>query len=201
MNNDTTSIMDLPTDPTGGGGGSNIKISASEVPGSGQGFSGGQGQPAFNLDQNTINQIVNGLQQASSTGATQLPSRDIPMNTNNISADPQVQVNYIPPVQSQRDDYIKGYEDGPDMVSDYNRSASQNESLDDLYSEIQTPMLLAVMYFLFQLPIFRRQLFRYFPVLFSTDGNFNINGYIFSSILFGLMFYLMNKTTTHFGQF
>ena len=166
MNNDTTSIMDLPTDPTGGGGGSNIKISASEVPGSGQGFSGGQGQPAFNLDQNTINQIVNGLQQASSTGATQLPSRDIPMNTNNISADPQVQVNYIPPVQSQRDDYIKGYEDGPDMVSDYNRSASQNESLDDLYSEIQTPMLLAVMYFLFQLPIFRRQLFRYFPVLF-----------------------------------
>ncbi len=201
MNNDTTSIMDLPTDPTGGGGGSNIKISASEVPGSGQGFSGGQGQPAFNLDQNTINQIVNGLQQASSTGATQLPSRDIPMNTNNISADPQVQVNYIPPVQSQRDDYIKGYEEGPDMVSEYNRSASRNESLDDLYSEIQTPMLLAVMYFLFQLPIFRRQLFRYFPVLFSTDGNFNINGYIFSSILFGLMFYLMNKTTTHFGQF
>jgi hypothetical protein len=193
--------MDLPTDPTGGGGGSNIKISASEVPGSGQGFSGGQGQPAFNLDQNTINQIVNGLQQASSTGATQLPSRDIPMNTNNISADPQVQVNYIPPVQSQRDDYIKGYEEGPDMVSEYNRSASRNESLDDLYSEIQTPMLLAVMYFLFQLPIFRRQLFRYFPVLFSTDGNFNINGYIFSSILFGLMFYLMNKTTTHFGQF
>lgn len=198
MNSDTTSIMDLPTDPTGGGGGSNIKISASEVQ---QGFSGGQGQPAFNLDQNTINQIVNGLQQASSTGATQLPSRDIPMNTNNISADPQVQVNYIPPVQSQRDDYIKGYEEGPDMVSEYNRSASRNESLDDLYSEIQTPMLLAVMYFLFQLPIFRRQLFRYFPVLFSTDGNFNINGYIFSSILFGLMFYLMNKTTTHFGQF
>jgi hypothetical protein len=194
MNNDTTSIMDLPTDPTGGGGGSNIKISASEVPGP------NQGQPAFNLDQNTINQIVNGLQQASSTGATQLPSRDIPMITSNINADPQVQVNYIPQ-QATREDYIKGYEEGPDMVSDYNRKASRNESLDDLYSEIQTPILLAVMYFLFQLPVFRRQLFRYFPVLFSTDGNFNINGYIFSSILFGLMFYLMNKTTTHFGQF
>ena len=184
MNNDTTSIMDLPTDPTGGGGGSNIKISASEMQ--------GQGQPAFNLDQNTINQIVNGLQQASSTGATQLPSRDIPMNTNNIAADPQVQANYIPQ-QAQREDYIKDYEQGPDMVSEYNRKASRNDALDNLYNEIQTPMLIAVLFFLFQLPVFRRQLFKYFPVLFSTDGNFNINGYMFSSILFGLMFYLMNK--------
>ena len=188
---DTTNIMDLPTDPTGGGGGSNIRINASEAPSSGAGI---------NLDQNTINQIVNGLQQASTAGATQLPSRDIPMNTNNLSADPNVQVNYIPP-QPQRDDYIKGYEEGPDMISEYNRTASRNESLDDLYSEIQTPMLLAVMYFLFQLPVFRRQLFKYFPILFSTDGNFNINGYLFSSVLFGLMFYLMNKTTNHFGQF
>jgi len=189
---DTTNIMDLPTDPTGGGGGSNIRINASEAPSSGAGI---------NLDQNTINQIVNGLQQASTAGATQLPSRDIPMNTNNISTDPNVQVNYIPPVQSQRDDYIKEYQQGPDMISEYNRTSSRNDSLDDLYSEIQTPMLLAVMYFLFQLPVFRRQLFKYFPVLFSTDGNFNINGYLFSSVLFGLMFYLMNKTTTHFGQF
>ena len=182
MNSDTTSIMDLPTDPTGGGA-SNIKISATEM----------QGQPAFNLDQNTINQIVNGLQQASTAGATQLPSRDIPMNMNNINSDPQVQPNYIPPVQSQRDDYIAGYEQGPEMVSEYNRTASRNDALDNLYNEIQTPMLIAVLFFLFQLPIFRRVLFKYFPVLFSTDGNFNINGYLFSSILFGLMFYLMNK--------
>lgn len=191
MNNDTTNIMDLPTDPTGGGGGSNIRINASEAPSSGAGI---------NLDQNTINQIVNGLQQASTAGATQLPSRDIPMITSNINADPQVQVNYIPQ-QATREDYIKGYEEGPDMVSEYNRTASRNDSLDDLYGEIQTPMLLAVMYFLFQLPVFRRQLFKYLPILFSTDGNFNINGYLFSSVLFGLMFYLMNKTTNHFGQF
>jgi hypothetical protein len=182
MNNGTTSIMDLPTDPTGGGA-SNIKISATEL----------QGQPAFNLDQNTINQIVNGLQQASSTGATQLPSRDIPMNTNTINADPQVQPNYIPPIQPQREDYIKDYEQGHDMVGEYNRISSRNDALDNLYNEIQTPVLLGVLFFLFQLPVFRRQLFKYFPVLFSTDGNFNINGYLFSSILFGLMFYLMNK--------
>ena len=191
MSNDTTSIMDLPTDPSGGGGGSNIKISASEIPGS------GQGQPAFNLDQNTINQIVNGLQQASSSGATQLPSRDIPMITSNINADPQVQVNYIPS-QPHKEDYINGYEQGHDMVSEYNRKASRNDALDDLYNEIQTPMLLAVMYFLFQLPVFRRQLFKYLPILFSTDGNFNINGYIFSSILFGIMFYFMNKVENLF---
>jgi hypothetical protein len=183
---DTTNIMDLPTDPTGGGG-SNIKISANEV------------QGTYNLDQTTINQIVNGLQQASSAGATQLPSRDIPMNTNNINADPQVQVNYIPPQRPQEDYTFE--QSTTEMINEYNRKENKAESLDDLYNEIQTPLLLAVIYFLFQLPIFRKQLFKYFPILFSTDGNYNINGYLFSSILFGLMFYLLNKTTTTFSTF
>ena len=119
------------------------------------------------------------------------------MITSNINADPQVQVNYIPS-QPHKEDYINGYEQGHDMVSEYNRKASRNDALDDLYNEIQTPMLLAVMYFLFQLPVFRRQLFKYLPILFSTDGNFNINGYIFSSILFGIMFYFMNKVENLF---
>ena len=157
-----------------------------------------QGQtPNFSLDQTTISQIVSGLQQAAVSGATQLPSRDIPMNTSGHSNDAQVQPNYVP-MHEREADYIKDYEQTSDMIDSYNRNVNRSNSLDEMYNEIQTPLLLAVLYFLFQLPFFRRFLFSYFPVLFSNDGNFNINGFVFSSVLFGLLFYLLNRVTDHF---
>jgi len=196
---DTTSILDLPTDPVGGGNVSNnIVMTASEPAPQQQATQSGSG---LALDQSTISQIINGIQQASITGATQLPSRDIPMNTNNISADPQVQPNYVPPPPQMHSDYIKNYEQTSDMVDKYNKNAQRVNSLDDMYNEIQTPLLLAVLYFLFQLPFFRKFLFTYFPVLFSNDGHLNINGFLFSSVLFGLIFYGLNKVTAHFGAF
>ena len=207
---DSTSILDLPTDPVGGGGGDmnrGVSLNASENvvqnqmqnPQQPQMQAQAQNQN-FSLDQTTISQIVNGLQQASISGATQLPSRDIPMNTTGLSNDAQVQPNYVPLAERQMD-YIKDYEQTNDMIDNYNRNVNRNNSLDDMYNEIQTPLLLAVLYFLFQLPFFKRFLFGYFPVLFSNDGNYNINGFLFTSTLFGLLFYLLNKITNHFGAF
>jgi hypothetical protein len=77
----------------------------------------------------------------------------------------------------------------------------RQNSLDDMYNEIQTPLLLGVLYFLFQLPFFRKFLFSYIPILFANDGNLNINGYIFTSALYGLIYYVLNKTTHYFGTF
>ena len=210
---DTTNIFDLPTDPVGGG---NMTLNASEnvvqkqmqQPLQPQQQQPPQMQqqpqqaqtPNFSLDQTTISQIVNGLQQAAVAGATQLPSRDIPMSTTGHSNDAQVQPNYVP-IHERQEDYIKDYEQTSDMIDSYNRNVNRGNSLDEMYNEIQTPLLLAVLYFLFQLPFFRRFLFSYFPVLFSNDGNFNINGFLFSSVLFGMLFYLLNKVTNHFGAF
>lgn len=195
---DSTSILDLPTDPLGGGNiSNNISLSATEINNSTQ----SQSQSAFSLDQTTINQIVNGLQQATLSGATQLPSRDIPMTTTSHSNDPQIQPNYVPPPPPQHNDYIKDYEQTNDMINSYNSNLKRQNNLDDAYNEIQTPLLLAVLYFLFQLPFFRKFLFTYFPVLFSTDGNLNINGFLFTSILFGLLFYVLNKLSNHFNAF
>ena len=194
---DSTNILDLPTDPVGGGNiSNNISLNASEnvvIQGQGQ----GQGQ---GLDQSTITQLVNGLQQSAITGATQLPSRDIPMNSTSHNTDPQIQPNYVPPPQNNID-YIKNYEQTSDMINEYDRNHKHQNSLDDMYNEIQTPLLMAVLYFLFQLPFFRKFLFRYLPVLFSNDGNLNINGFLFTSVLYGLMFYFFNKITTHFSTF
>jgi len=197
--NTTTSIMDLPTDPANGGSmNNNINLSASESlqqTNNMQNMQNANSAASINLDQNTINQIVNGLQQASVTGATQLPSRDIPMTTSNLTHDISIQPNFIPPLpQNQnQNDYINNYQQTGDIINEYNSNLERSNSLDDMYNEIQVPILLAVLYFLFQLPFFRKFLFSYFPILFSKDGNLNINGYIFMSSLFGILYYLLEQ--------
>ena len=203
MSESTTSILDLPTNPANGGNiSNNISMTASEANTVVQQSNMNTNSNSVSLDQTTINQIVNGLQQASVSGATQLPSRDIPMNTSSLTHDVNITPNFIPPVPVQnRDDYIQNYQESSEIINDYNYSVENNNRLDDLYNEIQVPILLAVLYFLFQLPVFRKYLFSYFPVLFSKDGNLNINGYLFMSSLFGILYYLLNKINTHFGKF
>jgi hypothetical protein len=196
---DTTNIMDLPIDPAGGGNVSNnISMSAQEsvntiLP---------QHATADNtsLDQTTISQLVNGLQQATTSGVTQLPSRDISQITTGITQDPNIQPNYIPH-QNKSHDYIQNYEENEDIIDNYNRKYKNNNSLDEMYNEIQVPLLLFVLYFLFQLPIFRKTLFNYLPFLFSKDGNYNIKGFLFSSLLYGFVFYIINKIIVHFSTF
>jgi hypothetical protein len=190
---DSTNIFDLPTDPLGGG--NNIAITASEKVQVHEQPS----QSGVTLDQTTINQIVNSLQQASMTGATQLSSRDISMDTTMHNTDKQVQPNYVPTENTI--DYIQNNENSIDIINNYNNNKQKYDTLDNIYNEFQTPLLLIVLYFLFQLPIFKRLLFKYLPFLFSTDGNININGLLFSSVLFGSTFYSINNILLQFNKF
>ncbi len=190
---DSTSINDLPTNPTGGGSvGGNVSFSINEPDQIKQ-------TPQMTLDQTTINQIVSGLQKASSSGATQLQSRDIPRNTEELTQDEQVQPNFIP--QASNRDYIEEDEENDDIIDTYNKRAATESSLDYLYDEMQSPLLISILYFLFQLPFFKRYLFKYIPALFSKDGNINLSGYTFTSALFGLIYYLLSKTMAQFNRF
>jgi hypothetical protein len=192
---DSTSILDLPTDPVGGGNVSNnIQITAHDTKLSDNGTATMQ-PSGVSLDQSTINQIVNGLQQASLSGSTNLQSRDIPMTTSNYVNDPQTAPNYIPPPPQGHSDYIKNYEQPVEMINNYNNKMNLHNNLDNAYNDFQTPFLLTILYFLFQLPFFKKILYAYIPRLFSNDGNYNINGYLFASVLFGLLFHVLSKTT------
>jgi hypothetical protein len=195
----TTSINDLPTDPTAGGsvGGSVVN----EVNNGQMGQQQQQQQPQKNnsqlsLDQITISQIVNGLQQASLAGATTLPSRDIPQNTEQLTNDAQIQPNYVPPPQIR--DYIN---ESDNDIDNYYKNEQQQHSLDAIYDELQAPLLLAVLYFLFQLPFFKKNVFRYLPFLCHSDGNYNFNGLVFTCGLFGFIYYSLSKTVKRFSKF
>lgn len=193
----TTSINDLPTDPsTGGSIGGNINLVINETGQNTVINPSSQQNSQLTLDQNTISQIVNGLQQASLAGATQLPSRDIPLQTDQLTNDDQIQPNYIP--QSGPKNYIVEMDDN---INDYYQAEKTQNSLDSLYDELQAPLLLAVLYFLFQLPFFKKTVFKYLPFFCNTDGNYNFNGLIFTCGLFGFIYYSLSKTVKNFSKF
>jgi hypothetical protein len=128
-----------------------------------------------------------------------LPSRDIPRNQEQITHDPQIQPNYIPPTSKM--DYINQNEQNNDIISNYQKKENNANTLDSVYDELQTPILLCVLFFLFQLPFFKKNLFIYVPALFLKDGNYNIYGFVFISILFSLLYYIIIKTNIAFNQF
>jgi hypothetical protein len=120
-----------------------------------------------------------------------LPSRDIPREQQHLVRDEQIQPNYIPPQSNV--DYIEHHEQNDEIIATQQYKDANSSALDSMYDELQTPLLLCVLFFLFQLPFFKKNLFVYVPALFLNDGNYNIYGYTFMSILFGLVYYVCSK--------
>lgn len=138
------------------------------------------------LDQNTINQITNEIIQANNDGATTLSSRDIPNNTHHLTQDPNTIPTYIPPAKN------KNYIPQEENINYVQQKQESNDSyLETLYNHFQIPILLTILFFLFQLPIVKRTLFSNFPFLFHNDGNMNTIGLIMLSISFGCAYFVL----------
>tara|TARA_B110000305_G_C19389664_1_gene614138 strand:+ start:955 stop:1620 length:666 start_codon:yes stop_codon:yes gene_type:complete len=142
-------------------------------------------------NQNNYNEMISQLQKATMAGATGLPSRDIPINPTALNNDTQIKPNFIP--EPQNIDYISNSQTQEDIISQNTKKQNSLDSLDAFYNEFQLPLLVSVLYFLFQLPIFRKTLKKTLPVLFSNDANPNLYGYLFNSILFATIFYILIK--------
>jgi hypothetical protein len=144
--------------------------------------------------QKNLNQFVTGIQQASAAGLTVLPSRDIPKNQSHLSQDVYTQPNYIPPPQPQmNNDYIREHQTNEEIIRAQMQKQDKRDTLDNLYDELQTPVLIGILYFLFQLPVVQKQLWKIIPALFNKDGNPNLSGYIFTSTAFAGIFYVLTK--------
>jgi ATP-dependent Zn protease len=148
--------------------------------------------------QPNYNELVNQIQKASLNGSTALPSRDIPNNSIQISNDEQIKANYIPPPQIQ-EDYIKNNETPDYLIEENNRKTRNANFYDMLYNEGQLPLIIALVYFLFQLPAIKRYNKNLLPFMFKIDGNLNLYGYVFNSVLFASMIYVLLKVITKFA--
>ena len=163
--------------------------------------------PVLNQETNNVvqnnpnyNELINQLQKASSQGVTQLPSRDIPMNTTQTANDVEIKPNFVPPPTSH-EDYIQNMQTPEQLVNENNRIMNYQNNLEQFYSTIQLPLIVSLLYFIFQLPYFRLFIKKMLPSLFGNDGNMNLYGFFFNSTLFGILFFIINKLISNLTMY
>lgn len=150
------------------------------------------------MDPSTINELVNGIEQLRQSGLTSIPTRDIPNHTERNVIDQETLSTYVP--QTKRDKAQAQPLNDEDDYDDANQGSMKVKSfsIEGVYEDIQMPIFVGILYFLFQLPIFKKYLFYFFPNLIGLDGNYNLAGYSFTSILFALLYYLINVAVKSF---
>jgi hypothetical protein len=146
--------------------------------------------------QPNYNELISQLQKAAAYGTTALPSRDIPMEPLKVANDVQSQPNYIPPPQFQ-EDYIKNSITPQNLADTNSRQIKSGAYFDKLYGELQLPIIIALLFFLFQLPVVKQYNKKLLPFLFKSDGNPNLYGYIANSVLFASMIYVLLKLVAY----
>lgn len=192
----TSSLESLPTDPAI----SQTTTAVSQI--------SNQGNPNITLETNekqgVNNEIINSqfekeLQMAVNSGNTSLPSRDIPSDTTPITHDSQTQPNYIPksPVDH---DFVQNYENSNDFLQYKEKESNREDNVDFVYEQLKIPILIAFMFFIFQLPFTKVFFLKYAPMLFNTDGNYNLYGYISTSICFGILYYVITYVLDYYSD-
>tara|TARA_Y100001935_G_scaffold183581_1_gene152201 strand:- start:1851 stop:2474 length:624 start_codon:yes stop_codon:yes gene_type:complete len=146
-----------------------------------------------NINMNDYNEMISQLQNVNNN-STSLPSRDIPINPTQVSNDVQVDNNYVPPPANTIDNnYINNQETPENLIVKEQQLNDYYNSLEHIYNELQLPLVITLIYFLFQLPFFKLNSFKFLPFFHNKDGNYNLKGNIFISILFGISFYSFQK--------
>ena len=144
-----------------------------------------------------MKQVVSDVNIVSKNGGLQLPDRDIPSHQSHVQIDKASAVNYIP---DGPDDYIKKYQTNEEVIQVNALKEKKTANNDYIYDELQNPLIIAVLYFVFQIPYVNTIILKNIPGLFKNDGNFNVKGYLFNSILFGSMFYLIQRVMQYIAE-
>jgi len=170
--------------------------------GMGQNGMGQNGMSQNGMSQNGMSQ--NGMSQNDMyAGAQQrLPQRDVPINIAQHMQDEEIQPNYIPKPKVTAD-YIEEYQETADRKNrEHNQKKRKEQAAENWFEELQKPILVALIYFVFQLPIVNTIIFKRFAFLaiYKEDGNFNLTGLTLKCILFGLLYYVVNKTVEIAGN-
>lgn len=126
-----------------------------------------------------------------------LPSRHIQQDTTRYSHDEEVQPNYIPNEKVTKD-YVREHEEFTvKNIQTHEKNNKRNQEIDDILTDIQVPIFVSILYFLFQLPIVNAYIFKRFSFLsiYNDDGNFNLYGLLLKSGIFGSIYYMIINFT------
>lgn len=154
--------------------------------------------PPNTIQKDSMNDLLSGLKRASATGSTSLQSRDIPMDTHHIVEDFTARPNFVPSPSIDKSNYIQDEETMDTLIRQ--KRQQQKNKMDNFYDEIQTPLLIMVMFFLFQLPIFNKSMITNFPAFFKRSGRYNLKGLVFTTLLFGGLYYGIIKCIKYLSE-
>lgn len=124
-----------------------------------------------------------------------LPSRDIMIDTAQYQQDEEIQPNYIPKPKLTRD-YVRDYEEAAEKsAKKHEKAKRQAEQIEDAMTDFQLPILVAVLFFMFQIPVVHSIMYRNMSFLpfFHSDGNLNFYGILFKSVMFGSAFWSLQR--------
>jgi hypothetical protein len=122
-----------------------------------------------------------------------LPSRDIPRNTDGYTQDIETTVNYIP-APKLTSDYIRDFQDDEEKsIKTHKEKRHRERLMDTLLTEIQIPIFIGILFFVFQMPLIDALIFKKFSFMriYNEDGNFNFYGLFIKSILFGFSYSIL----------
>ena len=117
------------------------------------------------------------------SNTVELPQRDIPRDTLEHTSDPQVTQTYTPPKPL---DYI---EHSP-------LQATQPSKLDRFLEEFRVPILISILYILFNLPMVQTTLEKIAPSLFINSST----SVVAKGVLFGSIYYASLMASDYLNQ-
>ena len=126
-----------------------------------------------------------------------LPSRDMPKDATRFSHDVEVQANFIPPPPPKRvKDYIKEYDEQEAVkIRDHEEAKKKVEWYEYLFRSYQTPVLILLLYYIFQMTAITRGMFFYlgkWSWLYQENGELTVYGMIVKSLLFTACYMLIH---------
>jgi hypothetical protein len=125
-----------------------------------------------------------------------LPSRDIPRNTDGYMQDVEITANYIP-APKLTSDYIRDFQDDEEKsIKTHKEKRHRERLMDTLLTEIQIPIFIGILFFVFQMPLIDALIFKKFSFMriYNEDGNFNFYGLFVKSLMFGFSYSVLTRS-------
>ena len=168
MSSDTTSINQLPTasqsnssstpiQQTALGNNENIKIENY-----GQQLDAERKADVTMQPIDYTSQLTSVLKDASASGATILPSRDIPQNTLPTQQDEEIKPNFVP--KTADDDYIGNILDREKVIQEKQKKQNQSDNMDYIYQQLQIPLIVAIYILYFSYLLFGVKCLYFYPI-------------------------------------
>jgi hypothetical protein len=139
------------------------------------------------------------IENAEKLGLTNLEQRNVRFDPTQITNDGQTNVDYIPGENTEK--YIENYMTQNEVNEKNRRANNKLNSISNIYDDMQGPLLVVILYFMFQLPNTKILISKMFPSFFSSDSNLKLNGLICISLIFGLSYYLLNYVIEIMSQY